>query len=89
MGRRFFGLFGFFCLLFCFGLEVGLDDGVFPRSVITYAHSTARGQTPIDARGGARSARAREAREILCSLWRCEGLFLVSGERAERASPRR
>ena len=39
-GRRFFGLFSFFCLPFC------LRDEVFPRSVITYAHSTARGQTP-------------------------------------------
>ena len=43
MERPFFGLFGFFCLaLFCFGL----DDEVFPRSVITYAQSTVRGQTP-------------------------------------------
>ena len=39
-GRRSFWLYGFFCLPFC------LRDEVFPRSVITYAHSTARGQTP-------------------------------------------
>ena len=82
--RRFFWLFCFFRLLFCSGLEAGLVNGVFSSFVITYAHSTVRGRCPRLAQGQ-REGSARG--DPVCGDARA--FFLVSGERAERASPRR